>query len=388
MDPYQIVPFPIHPPCTPWDCYHIYCAKPPIAFLVYKYWIPDPTWIFEKLVLPVHRTFRIPFQPILIYLCNDAHFGRGHWIQSWTPYHAADGRWPAQSEWGGIYPCAFCDLLVDWSDLAVQCDECDVWHHKSCIEMPTCEYDHIENVSWKCYKCKSTNCSSFLYQAYNLNESNSFDALAGIPGDDSVFANIVSPSRFPENPPLASSSPADQSDTQRNQVHVPKFSSASTCDLTSRINSSSILHCSKPTDNLRILVANMNSIKNRKAEITHLCNTVAPDVILACETKVDNTIKSTEFLPAHYTGHIRRDRTYHGGGVMICHKKELVIDEIDIIEEKPGETTHHDEIVWAKLTIRNASPVYIGSYYRPSSNFSSDSITFLKRSRLPPHAYP
>ena len=58
----------------------------------------------------------------------------------------------------------------------------------------------------------------------------------------------------------------------------------------------------------------MNSIKNRKAEITHLCNTVAPDVILACETKVDNTIKSTEFLPAHYTGYIRRDRTYHGGG--------------------------------------------------------------------------
>ena len=34
-----------------------------------------------------------------------------------------------------------------------------------------------------------------------------------------------------------------------------------------------------------------------------------------------------------------------GGGVIICHKKEIVIDEIDIIEEKPGETTHHDEIV-------------------------------------------
>ena len=95
---------------------------------------------------------------------------------------------------------------------------------------------------------------------------------------------------------------------------------------------------------------------------------------------MDNTIKSTEFLPAHYTGHTRRDRTYHGGGVMICHKKELVIDEIDIIEEKPGETTHHDVIVWEKLTIRNASPIYIGSYYRPSSNFSSESVTFLKSS--------
>ena len=58
----------------------------------------------------------------------------------------------------------------------------------------------------------------------------------------------------------------------------------------------------------------------------------------------------------------------------------FVIDEIVIIEEKAGETTHHDEIVWARLTFRNASPVYIGSYYRPSSNFRSDSVTFLMNS--------
>ena len=55
-------------------------------------------------------------------------------------------------------------------------------------------------------------------------------------------------------------------------------------------------------------------------------------------------------------------------------------DDDDIIERKPGETTHRDEIMWAKLSIRNASPVYIESYYRPSSSFSSDSVTFLKNS--------
>ena len=194
----QIVLYPIHPPCTPWDCYHLCCAKPPshvlctnTGYLTQLGFLRNSYSLFTG--HSGYRSNQSSFTyAMMLILAGDIESNP-------RPHHAVDSRWPAQTEWGGIYPCAFCDLLVDWSDLAVQCDECDVWHHKSCIEMPTCEYDHIENVPWKCYKWKSTNCSSFLYQAYNRNVSNSFDALAGIPGDDSVFANIVSPSRFPKN---------------------------------------------------------------------------------------------------------------------------------------------------------------------------------------------
>ena len=114
----------------------------------------------------------------------------------------------------------------------------------------------------------------------------------------------------------------------------------------------------------------MNSIKDRKAQLTHLCATTAPDVILACETKVDKRIKYTDFLPANYTGHIRLDRTNRGCGVMICHRKDIVIDEVELI--KPSPADHHDEIVWARLTIKGASPVNNGSYYRSCTYYKTN----------------
>ena len=57
------------------------------------------------------------------------------------------GDWPAPAEWALLYPCGCCELKVDWSDLAVCCDACNMWHHKSCISMYSSEYEHIENVS-------------------------------------------------------------------------------------------------------------------------------------------------------------------------------------------------------------------------------------------------
>ena len=62
---------------------------------------------------------------------------------------------------------------------------------------------------------------------------------------------------------------------------------------------------------------------------------------------------------------------------MIVHKRDLVIDEIEL--EIP-EIPHHDDIVWGRITIQNASPVYIGSYYRSTSSYSGDTPTGLQSS--------
>ena len=78
------------------------------------------------------------------------------------------------------FPCGRCELNVDWSQLAVCCDECDHWYHKTCISMTSIEYDDVSDESWICTKCKTVNCSSFQYQCYNLNVSNSFEALVGV----------------------------------------------------------------------------------------------------------------------------------------------------------------------------------------------------------------
>ena len=81
-----------------------------------------------------------------------------------------------------------------------------------------------------------------------------------------------------------------------------------------------------------------------------------PDAILLTETKLDDTISSSEFLPPHYTSY-RRNRDRHGGGVLVAIKSCY-----------PTEAVEFDgkcESVWATVTMRNSRRLVIGSFYRP-----------------------
>ena len=53
---------------------------------------------------------------------------------------------------------------------------------------------------------------------------------------------------------------------------------------------------------------------------------------------------------------------------------------IDEIELDTLESDSHDDIVWGRITIQDASPVYVGSYYRSTSSYSGDTITSLQSS--------
>ena len=46
-----------------------------------------------------------------------------------------------------ISSCGLCDLKVSWSHKAICCDECDMWYHKSCIELSTCGFDRLANTN-------------------------------------------------------------------------------------------------------------------------------------------------------------------------------------------------------------------------------------------------
>ena len=239
--------------------------------------------------------------------------------------------------------------------------------------MPSSEFNKLrDDITWNCFKCQSTNNSSLLYQ-YNLNISNSYEVLANVPGDDSVFS-LPSPSAFTPGSPLFRSSP-------RTQTERPPAASSNSypSNTSSTAGPSFAQHCSKPTDNLRFVIGNVNSIRARKAEIIHLTQTTSPDLMMFCETKIDSEIFDAEFTPPGYKVAARRDRTQHGGGVIIIAKTELVIEEIEFMDNKElNKKKHHDELIWAKLTIKNTSPVYLGCYYRPSSNYAKDSISGLK----------
>ena len=237
-------------------------------------------------------------------------------------------------------------------------------------QLSSVEFNQTENNTWHCCRCNSVNCSSFLYQAYNINVSNSYDLLSGIPGDDSVFQHSVeSLTRSVYFRPIAHSSPCLYTSTVHNN-QVKNITSLSANCLSEESNGSD-----KSSDNLRITIENVNSTRGRKAELAHFCNTMQPDIILVSESKLDKSIKHSAFLPPNYVGHLRNERTLNGGGVMIIHMKDLVIDEIEL--DKP-DLPHYNEIVWARLSIHNESPVYIASYYRPTSDYSFESNTSLQ----------
>jgi hypothetical protein len=221
--------------------------------------------------------------------------------------------------------------------------------------MNSTTYANIEDKEWKCYGCQSVNCSSFLYHAFNLNVSNSFDPLAGIPGDDSIFfTQVPSPSAFQH--PLAQSSPlVSGNDTTRLRSTI----TSSTSSIPTNAS-----YSNTRADNIRIAVINANSVKNKKCEIAELCYSTNSDILVFTETKIDNTIASSEFLPKNYNGYIRKDRNTEGGGVLIAVKNSLVVDEVAL-------ESMNSEIVCARLTLHKSSPMYILAYYRPPDNVAS-----------------
>ena len=108
-------------------------------------------------------------------------------------------------------------------------------------------------------------------------------------------------------------------------------------------------------------MTNCNGARNKQAEIAELCNYTDPDAISMCETKLDKSVKSSEFLAVNYTTCFRKDRTSHGGGVLIALKSHYVAEEVDLVDIVC-------EIVCAKIVLRNSSPNYVGSFYHPPSD--------------------
>ena len=76
---------------------------------------------------PSHRTII----SLMLFICGDVEMNPG----------------PGNSS---IYPCGFCDCKVSWTDKGVCCDDCSIWYHKSCISMPSTDYDNLEDFSWHC----------------------------------------------------------------------------------------------------------------------------------------------------------------------------------------------------------------------------------------------
>ena len=253
-----------------------------------------------------------------------------------------------------IYPCGFCAKPVDWSTPGICCGNCEIWFHCPCVDIGSLEYDRLghESQFWDCYRCKSRN-DSTIYHAYNVDVRNSFSALSLL-GEDSVFLphspsllfhQVLHSSPKAQNTPQGharfDSSKSLPSSIMTDSVKSPSQSCENASHTMPSYKSSAI---PSKKQNLRTIVLNCNSIRNKSAELENLVNTTDPDIIIMSETKLNPSIGSSEFLPPGYKG-FRKDRATEdgGGGVMIVTKDSFIVEEVEISDIKC-------ETSWIKIT--------------------------------------
>ncbi|CAC5393845.1 unnamed protein product [Mytilus coruscus] len=143
---------------------------------------------------------------------------------------------PTQQNNSTIYPCGTCDQPVTWDHRAVRCDTCDQWFHIN------------SQTTTRCVTAQRS-----------IQTENSFSPL-----EDTLNNSTETQNRKP----LHSSTP------KRNNVKEKH----------------------KPFTSLRILNVNCQSIRDKQ----HQVDSIKPDIIIATETRLDQSITNSHICPQEY----------------------------------------------------------------------------------------
>lgn len=238
------------------------------------------------------------------------------------------------------YPCGTCHKAVKAKDPAVCCDQCNKWVHNKCSGLSADAYACLQNSDciWICPNCGIPNFSNSFFDS----ETSSLDS------------SVESNNRFS---PLANRDPYED----QNTFNIPNRSNLRSTSRSNHENSK------KP---LRFASVNINSLKSKSLEMTHLINDKQIDIFCFQETKLDSDIYSSEIFDDSFTL-FRKDRNIHGGGVGIAVRSSAI--SASICDEINSES----ESIWIKIHNCSTGPVYFCSFYRPPGK-PLDYIQFLR----------
>ena len=239
------------------------------------------------------------------------------------------------------YPCAICDKACRWGQKALACDECDHWYHAACTGIDSTEYSHLANtsISWYCIVCNAPNHSTVLYDLIDSADSNTYSVLS-VDKDSTGDLSRVSVSSLSSTigDPLASSSPK-RKDEQPKAKHQAK----------------------RTQKNLRVLVVNFQSVKNKRNDLQVMIESSHPDIILGTETWLSDKVNTSEIFPPEL-GYdvIRRDRKGDThGGVLIAAKNTLSLNHL--------LTSKDSELISGTINISQRKKAILTCLYRPPS---------------------
>ena len=202
------------------------------------------------------------------------------------------------------FPCGLCAKPVKSNQLGVQCDDCDLWFHSGCLGLSTAEFTALEDptVSWSCASCKFSPSTASL---------STFCDSSAIPSESLSCSGLSEPSGALPFEPLG-----------------PGLSALYT--------------------NCRSLLAKMD-------ELRVLAGRVEYDIIALTETWLDSDIRPSEVaLPGYRV--LRRDRSRHGGGVLLYIR--------EILKLLSHKSSTESEFLSAVLSTGSGS-LWFGVYYHP-----------------------
>ena len=213
--------------------------------------------------------------------------------------------------------CGLCSGAVLKGHKAVRCDSCDMWIHNECSFIAETQYETVNNTNciWICPKCEFFNFSdSFFCEQVNFETENRFVPLI-----------------------------------------KEKKDRSSPCGT----NKSSFI------SGLKFISMNINSIRGKKLEFLAFLDFHQPHVVAIQETKIDNSIATSELFPETCPYSVyRKDRNVHGGRVMLLVHK-------DISHMPITELENDSESIWVKV-FANKTSHFVASWYRPPRSTSEE----------------
>ena len=114
----------------------------------------------------------------------------------------------------------------------------------------------------------------------------------------------------------------------------------------------------RKAEQLRVLIVNFQSIRNKKEELEQILTDENIDIVLGSETHLNPSIYNNELLPPNYTCY-RKDRTDGYGGVIIITKSDLIVEEI--VNSKSCE------LIAVKIQTHQ-HPLVLATAYRPPNS--------------------
>ena len=229
------------------------------------------------------------------------------------------------------YPCAICRKACTWKTRAIQCDDCDNWHHAQCVDMNSHVYSALDSpdMSWHCFACGIPQFSSSLFSSFSRNDHS------------------------------RTSTSSSNSSTLSQNTGSPIFDKNRMCTSSPIPNPRTKIDCQLATQqNVNLLIINFQSVLSKADEFAVLIETQDPDIVIGSESWLKKGKHTdAEVLPNSFIIY-RNDRKDGYGGVFVAVNKRVSSYRL---------TPEYNEIeyVAVKINLFRQPPLIINAAYRP-----------------------